>query len=168
MQTDNDEIQFRNWLNDYQGILLKVAGSFTSTAEDRDDLIQDILIRLWASMSSFQNQSKPSTWIYRVALNRALTWQRDESRRRKRQVPLIEVIDNRETSSYNGKILKRLYNEIRKLKKIDRSLILMSLDGCSYQEMSEVMDLSESNIGVRLNRAKKELSRNMAEYSDEL
>jgi len=167
MQGERDETQFRIWLSEHRGILLKVAGSFTSSDEDRDDLIQEVVARLWATMPSYRGQSKASTWIYRVALNRALTWQRDESRRRSRHVPLIEVVDKKETTSANAKLLHRLYTEIRELKQIDRSLILMSLDGCTYQEMADVMGMTQSNVGVRLNRAKKELSEKMARYADE-
>ncbi len=167
MKDKRDENQFRSWLNEHQGILLKVAGSFTSSIEDRDDLVQEIMTRLWTTLPMFRGQSKPSTWIYRVALNLAITWQRDESQRRKRQVPLIEVIDTRETTTGNGKVLNRLYEQIRTLNEIDRSLILMSLDGCNYREMSDVIGLTESNVGVRLNRARKELSIKMAEFDDE-
>jgi RNA polymerase sigma-70 factor (ECF subfamily) len=167
MQGDTDETRFRGWLSEHRGILLKVAGSFTTTAEDRDDLIQEILIRLWAAMPSYQGRSKPSTWIYRVALNRAMTWQRDESRRRRRHVPLIEVVDTRESTSTDQRLLNVLYAEIRGLNKVDRSLILMSLDKCTYQEMAEVMGMSESNVGVRLSRAKKQLSDRLAGHADE-
>jgi RNA polymerase sigma-70 factor (ECF subfamily) len=168
MPRDRDETQFRSWLNEHRAILLKVAGSFTSSVEDRDDLIQEILTRLWATMPSYRGQSKPSTWIYRVALNRALTWQRDETRRRRRHVRLVEVVDTREATTTNTKLLDRLYSEIRGLNKIDRSLILLSLDSCTYQEMSAVMGITETNVGVRLNRAKQELSERMAEHADEL
>ena len=72
MPGERDETQFRKWLNEHRGILLKIAGSFTSSVKDRNDLIQEIMIRLWATMPSFRGRSKPSTWIDRMALNRAL------------------------------------------------------------------------------------------------
>ncbi len=168
MGDGRDETLFRNWLSEHRGILLKVANSFTSAEEDRDDLIQEILIRLWSAMPSFNGTSKPSTWIYRVALNRAINWQRDESRRRKRHVSLIDVVDTHKEQTAKTKLMDQLYLKIRELNKLDRSLILMSLDGCSYQEMSEVVGITESHVGVRLNRAKKELSRTMGEHSDEI
>ena len=80
---------------------------------------------------------------------------------------MVEVVDTREATTTNAKLLDRLYSEIRGLNQIDRSLILMSLDGCTYQEMSDVMGMTQSNVGVRLNRAKKELSQKMAEHADE-
>jgi RNA polymerase sigma-70 factor (ECF subfamily) len=168
MRGDRDESLFRTWLNDYRGILLKVARSFADNAQDREDLIQEILIRLWAAMPSWREQSKPSTWIYRVALNRALTWKRDEIRRAGRNVPLLETVDHREGISRTDELVNQLYQHIRGLGEIDRALILMSLDGCTYQEMSEVMGMTENNVGVRLNRAKKTLSRAMSEHADDL
>ena len=167
MGEDRNEELFRTWLREYQGILSKVASSFTSSAADRDDLIQEILIRIWVAMPSFQGKSRPSTWIYRVALNRAISWQRDESRRRGPQIPLVEPVDTRESKNAQDELLKQVYAELRQLNEIDRSLIMMFLDGCTYLEMSEVMGMTESNVGVRLNRAKKTLSKRLAEHSDE-
>jgi len=165
MPNNRDETLFHRLVDEHRGILLKVARSFAVSDEDRDDLLQDVLIKLWTALPSFREESKVSTWIYRIALNRALTWRRDETRRRARLTPLVEVVDVEPTN--NVVLLDRLYAEIRNLGEVDRSLVLMSLDGCSYQEMSKVMGISESNVGVRLNRAKQKLSERMSGCEDE-
>ena len=82
------ESQFLAWLREHRNILLKVAGSFASEAPEQADLFQDMAVELWRSLPSFKGQSKPSTWIYRVCLNTALTWRRSEQKRRERQSPL--------------------------------------------------------------------------------
>lgn len=169
MKHGRDEEQFQDLLNDHKGIILRVARSFSEDNADRDDLCQEILLRIWSAMPSYQGEAKLSTWIYRVALNRALTWSRDESRRKKRQVPLIAVADAQaDADDDKQRLLAELYAAIRNLNEIDRSLILMTLDNFSYKEIAEVMGMTVSNVGVRLNRAKKRLSEAMAKRSNGL
>lgn len=159
--------QFKAWLQEHRGILAKVAGAFTSSADERDDLIQEMLIRLWESMPSFRGECRVATWIYQVALNRALTWRRAESRRRQRLVPLVDAPDHRNPSDPNAERLQRMYAELRRLDEVDRSLLLMSLDGCSYREMATVMGMTESHVGARLTRARRTLSERIQDHADE-
>lgn len=168
MNDADHEPLFRSWLRDYRGIVAKVASSFTLSASDRDDLIQEILLRVWAAMPTYRAEARPGTWIYRIALNRALTWRDDESRSRCRNVPLLNPVDPRETGEGPSEQIEQLYAEIRRLDGIDRSLVLMSLDGCSYREMAEVMGMSESHVGVRLTRARKTLTERLAPSREEV
>lgn len=148
---------FTQWISEHRGIVVKVARSFTSFPADTDDLIQEILIRLWASVDRYRGDAKPSTWIYRVALNRALTWQRDTGRRQV-EAPNDDLQHLTATTNADDQYrLHQLYEQIRKLPKIDRSLMLLSLDGLSYAEMSSITDISESNVGARLSRARNKL-----------
>lgn len=160
----DNEATFVEWVSEHRGIIVKVARSFTTTNEDRDDLIQEILIRVWASVESYEGHAKPSTWIYRVALNRALTWRRDESKHRNRKASLIEVGELPGTATAEaGEQLNDLYAQLRKLTEIDRGLLLLSLDGFSYREMAEITDLTETNVGARLTRARAKLQQLLAE-----
>lgn len=169
MADTRDEALFKDLLANHTGTILKVARSFTSTQEDMNDLSQEILIQLWLAIPSYQERSKPSTWIYRVALNKALTWQRSEKKRWARYSPLSEIVDARiSESNEKHEILGQLYREIRKLNKINRSLILLYLDGFSYSEMAETLGMSQNSVGVRLNRIRKQLSENMKGGSHEL
>ncbi len=148
---------FTDWVAEHRGIIVKIARSFTVTPSDTDDLIQEILLRLWASIDQYRGDAKPSTWIYRIALNRALTWQRDTGRR-----PAQASDDKLQYVAASSNVddeyqLNRLYDQIRRLPKVDRSLMLLSLDGLSYAEMSAITDLSESNVGARLSRARNTL-----------
>ena len=83
---DELELTFTSWIRDYRGILMKVTRSFAADEGTQAELFQELLFQLWRSMPSFRGKSQPSTWIYRVCLNAALTWQRTERRSCVRQV----------------------------------------------------------------------------------
>ena len=134
------------------------------TREDQDDLFQEILLQLWRSIPGFNSKCNESTWIYRVGLNTALIWRREKTRKREKQHILLDLTQqsyieqNCGDSSQNSQVLDQLYDAIRLLSKTDSSILLMHLDGLSYDEMSDVFGISKSNVGVRLNRAKKKLA----------
>jgi RNA polymerase sigma-70 factor (ECF subfamily) len=169
----NNEQIFKDWISQYKAVMFKVVYSFADNQEDQNDLFQEISLQLWTSLPSFRQASKASTWIYRVALNTALTWKRGEKKRRAKHSPLIDMDsafdatgDNE--ASQKQEMLNSLYEQIRKLPKVDASLVLMYLDGVSYSEMSEIIDISESNVGVRLSRIKKRLMDAMKEAGNEI
>lgn len=153
-----NESNFRNLLREHQAIVRKVARAFTRSNEDREDLTQEILLRVWMSMPSFRAECQVSTWIYRIALNRALTWQRDLKSRPNVLTTEIEVAERQvDWVSDENEMVERMYEAIRTLDDVDRSLILMALDKCTYQEIAEVMGITANCVGVRLSRAKKRL-----------
>ena len=158
--TDQErERTFLQWQEEHRGILYKVARSFAASQGDQEDLLQEILVQLWQSLDQFNGQSKPSTWIYRVSLNTALSWQRGERRRRFRVEKLVEL--NGYWQARKGPEDERLtflYEAIHKLSPQDRYLVLLYLDDLQYSEIAEIIGISESNVGVRINRAKKKLS----------
>jgi RNA polymerase sigma factor (sigma-70 family) len=82
------ERQFRQWLGEHKGLLVKVVRAFAEGPADQDDLFQEVLLQVWLSLPNFRDDSKPTTWLYRVALNTALAWKRSEKKRRGRQGPL--------------------------------------------------------------------------------
>lgn len=153
-----DDQKIAAMISDHRGIVVRVARSFASSPEDQEDLVQDILLRTWAARESFRGESKPSTWLYRVALNQALTWQRGETKRRKNRQQLIEVpAETAASDPDKSHRLGELYELIRTLPQIDRSLVVLSLDGFSYREIAEIVGVSESNVGARLSRARSRL-----------
>lgn len=154
-----------SWIAEYRGAVWKIARAYTLTAEDCQDLTQEILLQIWRSLPQFQGGASASTWVYRVALNTALGYRRKERHRRSRQQPLFDLNEvagpEPESSVAVGdrETVERLYAAIRQLPKYDAALVLLYLDGLSYRQMSEVVGISESNVGVKLNRAKKALAR---------
>ncbi len=164
MLINKQESIFKEWLAEHQGLMFKIIRAYTSTHQDGDDLLQNILTQVWISIPRFNGQSKESTWIYKVALNTALTWQRSQKRRKKNQKVFIEykqtpTAGNSQTNdSSDNEIIDRLYESIRQLPKVETSLMLMHLDGLSHNEISDVLGISENNVGVKLNRTKKKLA----------
>ncbi len=144
---------FEAWLQQHGAILHKIARSYASPT-DRDDLHQDLLIALWNSLPFYRAESKPATFIYRVALNRALNWTR--TRR-----PLTELPDLPAPSRAHDR-LDQLYAAIAQLPELDRSLILLHLDGLTYAEIAHVLGLSETNIGARLTRLRQRLKETLS------
>jgi RNA polymerase sigma-70 factor (ECF subfamily) len=169
MLDESREAVFKSWLGQHSAAVLKVARAYTRTAEDCQDLAQEILLQLWRSAPQFKGQASASTWVYRVALNTALRWRRKERRRQARQRPLIEVEDlsaggpdSPQRLSQREEV-ERLYVAIRRLPEADVALVLLYLDDLSYRQMAEVLGISESNVGVKLNRAKTALAKRMKE-----
>jgi RNA polymerase sigma-70 factor (ECF subfamily) len=158
------EAIFRQWLDRHVGLILKIVRGYAVTPQDQDDLFQDILLQLWSSIPSFRGEAKETTWIYRVAFNTALAWQRTERRRRRKHETFVKFdTSSQEQASHvdslvDREIVEQLYAAIRSLPRVDASLALMHLDGVSYQEMSEVLGISENYVGVKLNRIRKDLA----------
>jgi RNA polymerase sigma-70 factor (ECF subfamily) len=164
------ETIFKQWFGEHQGLLYRVARAYGNTAEDQDDLFQEICLQLWLSIPRFEGKAKVSTWIYRVALNTALVWNRSEKNRRKHRDRFITVAPQQRAgdSQPSQEIIERLYEAVRKLPKVDTSVVLMHLDGLGYDEMAEILGISESNVGVKLNRAKKQLAQLLGGLIDDV
>ena len=157
-QTDRET--FVGWMADHQGILVKIVRGFTVDPADADDLTQEISLALWRSIPSFRGDSKPSTWIWRIALNQAVSWQRA------RKAPHQEL-DELGTSSADRAddrlLVDRVYAAIWELSPVDRSLIMLLLEGYRHAEIAEITGLSETNVATRLSRARTKLSRHLEE-----
>jgi len=166
---EDQKSQFMNWLDEHGSSVFKVARAYTLTGDECQDLAQEILLRAWQSLPNFRGKASPATWFYRVALHTAMNWQRKDKPRRSRQQPLLEVqsvvIEGCDSSEQvqQRETVEHLYNAIHQLPKTDAALVLLYLDELSYREMADVLGISESNVGVKLNRAKKALSALMNE-----
>jgi RNA polymerase sigma-70 factor, ECF subfamily len=168
---ENLESLFKSWLVEHRGTVLKVARAYTLTTEDCQDLAQEILLQVWSSLPQFQGRASASTWFYRVALNTALGWHRKERRRQRHQRPILAIEDlpvgglDAAQQAVEREVVERLYAAIRQLPKTDAALLLLYLDDLSYCQIAEVLGISEGNVGVKLNRAKKALAGLMKEES---
>lgn len=143
---------FEAWLTAHRGLVAKVVRAYAASAHDADDLFQEITAQLWLSVPNFDGQSKVSTWIYRVALFTAITWTRKERRHRHGREPLVDLTADDPGADPR---IGWLYRRIAELEPVDRSLMLLLLEGLSYQEMASMLGISESNVGVRIHRIKK-------------
>ena len=150
--------EFVDILNNHRGLIYKVCHLYCDDAEDRRDLFQEIVLQVWKSIGSFRNESAFSTWMYRIALNTAITHLKREKRfSRKVSMSDIDIPDLSDDSEKEDQ-LNQLFKAIEHLDKVDKSIILLYLEEKSYEEISEITGLSRSNVGVRLNRIKTKLS----------
>lgn len=160
--------EFQHIIDQHYGILYKIGRAYTQDQADFEDLYQEMLIQLWQSYPRFQGNSKLSTFIYRVALNTALTHQR-KAKRRVDQPGLEEQLyrmpdpSQGETEAYRQREerINLLYESINEMKKEDRAVILLHLEGNSYEEMAEILGITVNNIGVRLLRVKQRLQKRL-------
>ncbi len=163
MLDEDQKSLFTNWLGEHGSSVMKVARAYTLTSDECQDLAQEILLQAWRSLPKFEGKASAATWFYRVALHTAMNWQRKDKPRRSRQQPLLEVqvLASEGASSaeqaQQRETVEQLYNAIHRLPKTDAALVLLYLDELSYREMADVLGISESNVGVKLNRAKKAL-----------
>ncbi len=167
----NLESRFKHWLVEHGGAVLRVARAYTYSADDCQDLAQEIFLQVWRSLPQFQGRASPATWAYRVALNTALTWQRDQRRRQDRQQPIVDLqslaasgCDSTDEVT-ERELVERMYVAIRELPKSDAALVLLYLDGLTYREMAEVLGISENHVGVKLNRTRQTLASRLKEDS---
>ncbi len=164
MLDEDQKSVFMTWLGEHGASVMKVARAYTLTSEECQDLAQEILLQAWRSLPKFEGKASAATWFYRVALHTAMNWHRKDKPRRSTQQPLLAVqtvategSDSAEQAEQRETV-EQLYQAIHQLPKTDAALVLLYLDQLSYREMAEVLGISESNVGVKLNRAKKALS----------
>jgi RNA polymerase sigma-70 factor (ECF subfamily) len=164
MRDDDRDRIFGDWLAGHKGILFKVVHAYAFDPADRQDLFQEVVLQVWRSVETFRGQSSVPTWMYRVALNTAIAWTRKEKRHQRNKQPL-DVVEGLLTSSSEGPDtrVEWLYRQIAQLKDVDRSVALLLLDGFSYREIASIVGITESNVGVKINRIKAALAGKRAE-----
>lgn len=160
MDLKNKNDLFISVIETHKGILYKIANSYCKDSEDRNDLIQEIIIQLWKSFENYNNQYKYSTWIYRIALNAAISFYRKENRRKEIANPITDSILNfAETSSTNDteNNINLLQQFISELKELDKALMLLYLEEKNHKEIAEIIGISETNVATKIGRIKTSL-----------
>jgi RNA polymerase sigma factor (sigma-70 family) len=158
--THNSKAQFEACLQQHLGIVHKVARGYAWSREDRADLVQEIITQLWRAWSSFDTQRSVSTWMYRIALNTAISSLRSQSAQLP-HVPLEEHVDTLAAPAgcdlQTEQRLQMLQAFMRSLGALDRALLLLYLDERSGREIAEVLGIGPSNVTTRINRLKQRL-----------
>lgn len=160
--TDTDSHEaFDALLRRHRGIVLKVANSYASGAEDRADLAQEIATQLWRAWPAYDPARSVSTWMYRIALNTGISFLRGESQRRRHSVPLDErlhdVADERAADHESGERMRVLWRFMDTLGPLDRALLVLYLEDRSTREIAEVLGLGESNVTTKISRLKQRI-----------
>ena len=145
-------------IKENEGILFKIASIYTNSIEDKQDLIQEIIYQLWKSYDSFTQQSRFSTWMYRVALNVAI-YQLKVSKKKILTVPIEQHNYNyqEDTNSAMEEKWKLFRKQIEGLNLLDKAIVTLYLDDKSYDEIADVIGISSSNVGTKLSRIKEKL-----------
>lgn len=140
-------------------MLNKVCNIYCDTAFDRQDLFQEIVIQAWKSYPKFRGDSKFSTWLYRIALNTAIS----DLRRQKRSVrpteatELLTEIEDTQTHSLQEEQLQQLHAAIAQLTEVEKAIIMLYLEDKPYEEMEEILGINQNNLRVKMNRIKEKL-----------
>jgi RNA polymerase sigma-70 factor (ECF subfamily) len=141
-----------------QNIIHKICHIYANNNEEKKDLRQEIIYQLWKSYAYFKNEAKFTTWMYQVALNTALL----SLRMRKKEINTIVleerhemICDDQENETVQK--VRKLYRAIKQLGKVDRAIIFLYLEKCSYQRISEIMGITRKNVSVRLTRIRERL-----------
>ena len=163
MSDEGTEI-FLKRISENRSIIHKVCNVYCNNPEEKKDLMQEITLQLWKAFPSFKEQSKFSTWMYRVAFNTAVT-----NIRKSKRNPLLEAISEQQQDLIEkedipnlDEEINRLYKAIGKLNDIEKGIILLYLEKNSYLEIGEVMGLTEKNVSVRIVRIKTKLRKLMS------
>ncbi len=149
---------FISTIKDHQKLIFKICFSYCSNPENRKDLQQEILIQLWSSLSKFDGRVKISTWIYKVALNTAIFYYRNDFKHNGKKVPIdasIISLSNAEPDLELDENIVRLYHFIGRLNEMDKALILLYLDDNKHKDIAEILGLSETNVATKISRIKK-------------
>ncbi|MES2108380.1 MAG: sigma-70 family RNA polymerase sigma factor [Bacteroidota bacterium] len=162
-----DEL-FLSVIEQNKGIIYKIANSFKKDENDKKDLMQEIILQLWRSFDSYDEKSKFSTWMYRVALNVAIASYRKEKRQNEIIAPMPEsviALADENISTEREDDLNLLQKFISELKELDRALMLLYLEERSGKEMAEILGLSETNIRTKINRIKEQLKQKFSKIN---
>ncbi len=157
---------FIKLLEENRGIIHKICLMYTSNLVDKEDLYQEICLQLWRSFRSYRSESKFSTWLYRVALNTAISSVRKDRRQ-------VETVQLNQTEHFVARDSERegmtrmLFKAVSRLNKVDRAIILLWLEEKEYTEISEIIGISQSAVSVRLVRIRERLKLIMKNLEDE-
>jgi len=153
------EKDFLDVLRQHERMIHKICHVYASDTSTKEDLFQEIILQLWKSFNGFRNESKISTWIYRIALNTALT----QHRRSKSKVSLSFIgfmfedkVEENDISGYEEN-LNFMYRAIGNLNEVEKAIVMLYLDDKSYEEMEEVLGISQGTLRVKMNRIKEKL-----------
>ncbi|MBK9401947.1 MAG: sigma-70 family RNA polymerase sigma factor [Bacteroidetes bacterium] len=161
---------FISVIKSHRGIIYKVSNSYCKNVEDRKDLVQEIIIQLWKSFDNYDENFKYSTWMYRIALNVAISFYRKENSRQKISYSLTDDIVNfpeYELAPDRETELGILQKLISQLKDLDKALMLLYLEEKGHQEIAHIIGLSETNVATKISRIKKILKHKFTQFNNQ-
>lgn len=161
MNKPAQEKLFNDWLQRHRGLIFKVIRAFSRDPHDAEDLFQEIALQIWNSIPGYEGRCAETTWTYRVAFFVATRWSQTERKRQQRKLDEQHRISFEPVPQADPR-LEWLYTRIHELNDVDRTLTLLLFDGYEYKEIADILGLSVSHVGVKLNRIKKQLADRIA------
>ncbi len=160
MQQQAQKDQFLYLVQQNKKLIFKVCNAYCHDPEDRKDLVQEVIIQLWLSFDKYNSQYKLSTWMYRIALNTAISHYRADRKRNTTSLDtrenLIDFADENDAAEMNDRV-QLLYSFIAQFDELNRALMILYLDNNSYKDIAEVLGITETNVATKISRLKKEL-----------
>jgi RNA polymerase sigma-70 factor (ECF subfamily) len=157
------ESEFIGLLKEHQKIIYKVCNLYMQSHADKDDLFQEITLQAWKAYANFRGDSKFSTWLYRVALNTAITFYRKEKKNIVFNVETVPELSENIIDHVEEKT-KAMYLAIGELSKIDKAIVMLYLEDYTYTQISEIIGITPNNIAVKMNRIKIKLKEQTKKY----
>lgn len=151
---ESNEREFTALVKRHKDTIYSVCLMFAPNQDDANDLMQEVLIKLWKGFESFRGECSEKSWIWRVAMNTCIT--QDNKRKRALEVPVAELLTGHTTES---KQVKMLHDRIHGLQPFDRAIVMLWLEDLSYEEIGQIVGISAKNVSVRLVRIKEELKK---------
>ncbi len=149
--------KFKVFIEEHSAIIIKICRIYTDDEQEFEDYFQEVTLQLWRSFHSFRGDAKISTWVYRIALNVCMS----QIRKKKRNVQTTTLENVQVAADYDAKEKEEkvalLYRSIKQLKEAERALILLYLEDKSYKEIAEILGLTITNVGAKVNRIKTKL-----------
>jgi RNA polymerase sigma-70 factor (ECF subfamily) len=169
MRTKDAQAAFVDRLDRHRGVLAKVAGAYCRDAAGREDLIAEIVAQLWRAYGRFDERAAFSTWMYRVAVNVAISFQRAEMRKARNVEPAEPaVLENLPAppEAQSDDALALLREVIEELDELNRALMILYLGDNSYAEIAAILGISETNVATKIGRIKQRLKRDIAAHNN--
>ena len=153
--------EFLKLVEENKKLIYKVSHIYCDNTIDKKDLFQEIIANLWKAYPNFKGNSKISTWIYRISINTAISWIRDYVKNNN-HIEYTNVMPQMQGDFAIDDLYDQLYCAIGILNKLDKALILLQLDGYSYDEISEMIGLTKTNVATKINRIKLKLKNHLS------
>jgi RNA polymerase sigma-70 factor, ECF subfamily len=157
LQKQEAEKQFEKHIRENELLIHKVCRMYAYTTVDRQDLFQEVVIQLWNAYPNFKGESKFSTWLYKVALNTAITGLRKKKDFIESREPAQLPEQSSEENGGRQEELRRLYNAIEQLNEVEKAIVMLYMEDKSYEEMEEILGMTQGNLRVKMNRIRDRL-----------
>jgi RNA polymerase sigma-70 factor (ECF subfamily) len=165
MHKQAEKDQFLYLIEQNKKLIFKVCNAYCRDFEDRKDLVQEVIIKLWQSYEKYDSNYKLSTWMYRIALNTAISHYRANRKRKTSTFSinenLFDLVDENESQELDSNV-KLLYNFINGFDELNKALMILYLDNNSYKDIADVLGITETNVATKIGRIKQQLKKQFA------